>query len=234
MRVPFLIAILGITLPCLSRAELIWKTPILEIESPAQGAQKQIPFYFQNLGPETIRIDAVDSSCNCLRTDLSKRIIGPGESGTLTATVRTIGEPTNRTVRLEITTSDAPTRKHTLKLRLLATSLASLEPALLWWPQNGASRPLKSTLVIPEGAIPTIPPPPPESPFEWRLEQEENASRFLITVTPRSCSKPQESSLLIHWSQPGSDRLEKRVLFLRIQSDGPTTSPSPSSGRERP
>ncbi|MEY2598244.1 MAG: hypothetical protein RLZZ142_503, partial [Verrucomicrobiota bacterium] len=119
--------------PCAS-AQLAWDTTEISAASPAPNRESELSFSFQNTGRSPLQIESVTHSCNCLRTQLSKHALAPGESGKLTAWVRTVGTPTERTVRLLVTTVQDPLHPVSLKIRLSPAASASVEPAVLWWP----------------------------------------------------------------------------------------------------
>jgi hypothetical protein len=216
MRLVFLLVIAGLWTPVATRADLVWEKPRQETTAPLPGTESRVPFVFQNTGSAPVTIESVSASCSCLRTELSNRSIAPGERGTLTAILRTVGLPASRTARIELTTAEAPSRPYRVELHIVQPAPVTLEPAILWWNANTPLSPQTAILRVPKGTSVRIVPPAVAAPFEATLEGGPGEESFRVTVLPASTAKPAEACLPLEYTRPGGAAAETRTLFLRI------------------
>lgn len=58
-----------------------------------RAGRKSVNFQLRNLGAATVEVAHLQVSCECLRVELEKRALGPGEETQASATVDFSGEP---------------------------------------------------------------------------------------------------------------------------------------------
>ncbi|MEI6715168.1 MAG: DUF1573 domain-containing protein [Verrucomicrobiota bacterium] len=211
------LALLGLLFGVAStQGELVWENPPQSIAAPPSGKEARVLFPFQNTGLSPLHIETIQTSCACLTAELSKRVIAPGERGTLTASIRTIGKPAARTARIELVTAEAPSQPIRLQFQIQEPFTPSIEPALLWWKVGGDTRPRTAIIHLPKGAVLTTPQVPAESPFHSTVTGPTDDLVWKIEITPRRIDTSAEAQLLLEYQQPRSDTAEKLTLFLRI------------------
>lgn len=118
-------------------AELAWDTSTQE--KPADFGQEEIPFTFAftNRGDQPVTIQAVEVSCGCTATSLTKTTFAPGERGELEVVYRPDGQTGPQTKTIVVTSSDQPKRPVTLTVKTNVPRLVEVSPRLVTWPRGG-------------------------------------------------------------------------------------------------
>ena len=199
-----------------AHGNLVWEKPPQSVAAPPSGKEARVMFPFQNTGASPLHIESIQTSCACLTAELSKRVIGPGERGTLTAVIRTVGKPASRTARLELVTAETPSKPIRLQFQIQEQFTPSVEPALLWWAVGGDQRPRTAIVRLPKDAVLKTPQLPAESPFDSIVTGPTDDLAWKIEITPRRSDTPAEAQLSLEYLLPKSGATEKLTLFLRI------------------
>lgn len=96
-----------------------------------EAAKIEVPFGFTNEGADSVTLVAVKPSCGCTVAAVEQRIFAPGEKGEITA-IFTPGQRKGRqSIKIKVTTSDAPQ----------APTILTLNVELPGEPRNRASVP---------------------------------------------------------------------------------------------
>lgn len=126
MRLLRVLFFLGLLVPVLSPAALVWETQRVALTAKAGDKEAVALFPFKNTGPDPVTFGKITTSCECTAADVPKQVYAPGESGAVRA-VFTLGDRTGPQDRV-ITVHTGEPRDAVTQLRLLLDI-----PAPLTW-----------------------------------------------------------------------------------------------------
>lgn len=93
MRTTCLILALALACPASATAQLRFLQSTADLGELRGGPAYQHRFDFVNESTQPLEITDIRLGCGCLQPVLDKRLIGPGEKGTLLMNLRTLGQP---------------------------------------------------------------------------------------------------------------------------------------------
>ncbi len=184
-----------------ANAGLSFPEELLKIEAEIGAKEATAVFAFRNDGPETVKIEKIDSSCGCLRADSDRRIYEPGESGTITAVFSTKGNPGVYKKTLTVQSRGAAREKQTLTVHVDVPSLASLEPRMVRWKLGDAPESKRIEFTVER-----------EDPIHIR---EVSSSRDTVRVTLETLEAGRRYALVV---TPDHTR-EATVGVVKIDTD---------------
>lgn len=131
-------------------AGLNWSAPVADLGETKSGPPLSHTFTVTNANREPVRILGVDAGCGCVRRDVSKTSLAPGESADITLTVNTLTQPAGPntwrgTVRFAVGADGPPQSVElTIKARLVREVSVS-PPSLAFSTAAGATQTLTVT-----------------------------------------------------------------------------------------
>lgn len=215
MRLVLLLLCLG---SAAAQAALKWEQTEIELH-PAAGAPTAVgTFKYKNVGSAPVHFNSIRTSCGCTTAAQKKDVVGPGESGEITATFKvgsSVG-PQQKSVRVETDDPEAPVT--TLVLRAMIPQLLELRPTFVYW-QNGetpaakviaakAARELNAKALKVTSSSPD---------FSATVESA-GRGEFRIKVVPRDTKTPATASLKVEPDAGG------KAFFATVRVMNPGTS----------
>ena len=115
-----------------------------------------VPFFYRNTGDQTISIDAIRTSCGCLKPQMDSMKIEPGQAGRLVVPVNTTNEqpgPHEYLVKLEY--SDTKKREVDLAIKMtLPRREVVIQPRQMLFYQSGNQRTTQTVTITDHRARP--------------------------------------------------------------------------------
>jgi len=204
-------------------AQVQWEKESLELQAPPGKGEVVGVYRCKNMGDKEVRLQ-VQAACPCLRVELSKNPLPPGESAELKATFIIGDKEGEQNVLLDVQTDGKEARDTTLKLRIKIPELIKLSTKLLSW-RIGELRPTKTLDVQAATDLPIkvvkVRAINNACNVTVQLETVEDGKHYRIHVTPdATINKPCVSMIAIATDQPR----EKPRTYLVYASLRPVLS----------
>lgn len=136
----------AIALPFLARGALVWDTREIKLQARASEREIVANFRFRNAGSAPVAVVDIVSSCDCTRTELSRRVYAPGDEGNLTATVALRVQSGAQEETIAVMTDDSRGEPIILRVHAEIQPLIEVSPKMLVW-RTGAEPKENYTLV---------------------------------------------------------------------------------------
>lgn len=196
---------------------LEWSKLEERLKPPPGTRTVEADFPFTNTGAQTVTITDVQTSCGCLSTELEKRTIEPGESGSIHAVFRMPDHGGKHSKTIRVTTDDSPDSPVQLAVHAELTPAYTLSPRILRWKSGEGVEPRRVELKLTEGAslsAPRIAAVP--RGFTASLDPVEGAAGTLaLMVAPESTASKHRASLSVQFdSADGGAPVTARVQLI--------------------
>lgn len=197
-------------------ADLTWNSTRQTLHPPSGADKAEGIFIYTNRGGAPITIQEVKPSCGCITAGVDKKIIQPGESGTLRAIFKTGASVGHYSKSITVITDDLGYNSETLLLEIDLTAPYALSPRLLQWRLGSTAATQRAELRFTDGAE-------FESPklihavdgFAVKFEPVEGNPRvFAILVTPNDTSAVHRASAMIEFQKRGTPHVVPQVLLI--------------------
>jgi hypothetical protein len=169
---------------------LDWTRVREEVSAYEGDEEAAAAFIYRNPGHAPVTITSVDASCGCTDAEVEKRVVAPGESGVLRATMQ-IGTRTGRQEKwITVTTDEAPAAPVTLTLVVNIKETVVCEPRLLVWKKGSPADERSTDVVAAEGeAIESLTAASVSPAVSVKVEPVEPGRRYRIRIKPASTDK---------------------------------------------
>ncbi len=114
MKIPASSALLALVFAIVvpAQAALTWETTEVDLHPGLSDKTAVAHFKYKNTGDKPVKITSVHPSCGCTTAALAKDVVGPNESGEITATFN-IGDRSGVQMKsIAVRTDDADERVH--------------------------------------------------------------------------------------------------------------------------
>ncbi|MEM8952986.1 MAG: DUF1573 domain-containing protein, partial [Verrucomicrobiota bacterium] len=112
---------------------LEFKTLEAEHQAKAEDDVFNVVFPFVNRGDEPVRITKIESSCGCLKAEVSAKVIAPGEEGVVKGLFN-LGAATGENEKyLTVRTDEKGAEPYELVTRVLVPEIVTIDPKILSW-----------------------------------------------------------------------------------------------------
>lgn len=162
--------------------------PVVDLGTVRSGPPAVATFRLVNSGTAPVKIAGVEAGCGCVRRDVSKSVLAPGEAGTVTLTINTLTQPEGPNSWRASAVTDAGPVELLVKANLVR-EIAVSPPAVGFSTATGATQTLTVT--------------------DRRAKP--------LTVTKTSCTSPHLSASISPPATTG-DRVQKIELVLAPDS----------------
>jgi hypothetical protein len=178
-------------LACAPLRALEWENLTAEVGAFQGDSQASAVFRFRNTGHFPVTITSVDPSCGCTSADADKKVVAPGESDSIRATLD-IGTRVGRQEKwITVTTDEVPAGSATLTLVVTIKETVTCAPRLLFWKKGGPAAEQATDVVAAEGeTLEAVTAAPDTKAVSVRVEAVEPGRRFRIRVVPGSTDRP--------------------------------------------
>lgn len=130
---PFVLAACIASFAGEARADVVFSHLIFDLGEIKAGTPLSHRFPFVNRGPGVVEFTGARASCGCIAPHFNRRVIPPGEEGSLLVEVNTLGQPSGPhawTVHVSWRENDAD-QETDLRLSALLVTEVSVQPASL-------------------------------------------------------------------------------------------------------
>jgi hypothetical protein len=184
-----MIAALGFSLGTTVVRALEWENLTAETSAFEGDSEAKALFHYRNTAKSSVTITSVDASCGCTDAEVQKKVVGPGESGVVTATLQ-IGSRVGRQEKwITVTTDESPDSPVTLTLVVTIKETAHCEPRLLLWSKGQPPAAQSTDIVAAEGeVIDGVEASSDNARVAVSVAAVEPGRRYRVTVTPSSTS----------------------------------------------
>jgi hypothetical protein len=204
-----LLAWAGLLLP-LPAAELAWERT--EIVTTATLADKRVEatYAFTNTSGNPVEIVKTAGSCSCLTSEISKKIIAPGGSGTLKAVFLAGGRRGPQEESIVVRFADNTSQL--LRWRVELPDTVALSPDHLAWKVGAGETPQSFEVTLADPAVTRFKSAQvPGRGFEAEWKELEAGRKYRVTVRPVSSQRPVKGAVRLELADP-----QPRMVYFRV------------------
>jgi len=180
-------------------------------------------FKYKNTGDKPVKITSVHPSCGCTTAALAKEVVGPNESGEITATFN-IGDRSGVQMKsIAVRTDDETSEPTILKLKATIPQLLQVAPTFIFWSANDELKPKTITATV-GGDFPVtkLNVTSTDKSLTTQVEPEADAKAFRITVTPQEAGRPINAALKI---EPDFPKDAPKTFYANVRVDSRAKKP---------
>ena len=219
MKNYFLPALMGVFLSLQGAAQgaLVWESKDADLKPSLADKEAVAHFKYKNTGDKPVKITSVHASCGCTTAALAKDLVGPNESGEITATF-TIGNRTGvQTKTITVVTDDQPEEPTVLKLKATIPQLIQISPTFLFWSANDVLDPKTITITVgPEFPVSKLKVTATDKAIATEVASGPGEKTFRIIVTPTESGRPVNAALKI---EPDFPKEAPKSFYANLRVD---------------
>ena len=214
---------LSVALCISARAGLKWDQTSIELHPTATDKQAIGHFKYQNTGDKPVKITSVHPSCGCTTAALVKDVVGPNESGEITATFNIGDRAGVQTKTISVMTDEEASTTTILKLKATIPQLLQVAPTFIYWSANDVLNPKTITVSV-GGDFPVtkLDVTSTDKSLTTEIVPEPDAKAFRITVTPQEAGRPINATLKI---EPNFPKDAPKKFYANVRVDGRAKMP---------
>ena len=225
MKIPVSFALLALVFAFVvpARAALIWETTEVDLQPSLSDKTAVAHFKYKNTGDKPVKITSVHPSCGCTTAALAKDVVGPNESGEITATFN-IGDRSGvQTKNIAVQTDDKASEPTILKLKATIPQLLLVAPTFIYWSANDLLSPKTITVKV-GGDFPVtkLNVTSTDKSIATEAVPEPDAKAFVITVTPKEAGRPINAALKI---EPDFPKDAPKTFYANVRVDSRAKMP---------
>ncbi len=219
MKTHPLLAVLGLLLALQIAADgaLVWESTDADLHPTLSDKEAVAHFKYKNTGEKAVKIASVHPSCGCTTAALAKDVVGPGESGEITATFH-IGDRSGvQTKTITVLTDDQPEQPTVLKLKATIPQLLQISPTFLYWSAKDVLDP--KTVTVNVGAdfpVTKLKVTATDKAIATEVEPGPGEKTFRIIVTPTESGRPINAALRI---EPDFPKEAPKSFYANLRVD---------------
>lgn len=203
-------------LSCVSaQAQLLLSEPVQTKAAGFNDEKTTFTFPYTNRSGKALEITGIEVGCGCLRPDVVKKTLAPGETGKLSFTFEHGSRYGFQEVKATVTTNDGKPAQELLA-KLDIPTWVDISPRLLFWsdPQNPTTIVSEIKINTPEKrAIKEVKSATPG--FKIEIEVVEEGRRYRLKATPEGKTPHLLSELTVTFD-PALPASKHTKLFLRV------------------
>ena len=225
MKIPASSALLALVFAIVvpAQAALTWETTEVDLHPGLADKTAVAHFKYKNTGDKPVKITSVHPSCGCTTAALAKEVVGPNESGEITATFN-IGDRSGvQTKSIAVKTDDQTSETTILKLKATIPQLLQVAPTFIFWSANDVLKPKTITVNV-GGDFPVtkLNVTSTDKSLATEVEPEPDAKAFRITVTPQEAGRPINAALKI---EPDFPKDAPKTFYANVRVDSRAKMP---------
>lgn len=180
-----------------AQGSLVWENTAADLHPALSDKEAVAHFKFKNTGDKPVKIVSVHPSCGCTTAALAKDVIGPNESGEITATFH-IGDRSGvQTKKIGVVTDDQPGQSTVLQLTATIPQLLQITPAFVYWSANDVLDPKTITVTVGDFPVTQLNVTSTDKAISTQVKQEPDKKTFSIRITPTESGRPINAALKI-------------------------------------
>jgi len=225
MKIPTSSALLALVFAIVvpARAALTWESTEVDLHPGLSDKTAVAHFKYKNTGDKPVKITSVHPSCGCTTAALAKEVVGPNESGEITATFN-IGDRSGVQMKsIAVRTDDETSEPTILKLKATIPQLLQVAPTFIFWSANDELKPKTITATV-GGDFPVtkLNVTSTDKSLTTQVEPEADAKAFRITVTPQEAGRPINAALKI---EPDFPKDAPKTFYANVRVDSRAKKP---------
>jgi hypothetical protein len=225
MKIPASLALFALVFAIVVPADaaLKWETMEVDLHPSLSDKTAVAHFKYKNTGDKPVKITSVHPSCGCTTAALAKDVVGPNESGEITATFN-IGDRSGvQTKNITVRTDDQTSEPTILKLKATIPQLLQVAPTFIFWSANDVLEPKTITVNV-GGDFPVtkLNVTSTDKSLATEVEPEPDAKAFRITVTPQEAGRPINAALKI---EPDFPKDAPKTFYANVRVDSRAKMP---------
>ena len=199
---------------------LAWVSTDADLHPSLSDTEAVAHFKYKNTGDKPVKITSVHPSCGCTTAALAKDVVGPNESGEITATFR-IGDRSGVQMKtITVLTDDQPTQPTILKLKATIPQLLQISPTFIYWAPSDALDPKTITVTVDgDSPVTKLTVTPTDKSIATEVESGPGQKTFRIIVTPKESGRPINASLRI---EPDFPKGTPKAFYANLRVDSRT------------
>ncbi len=219
-------AVIGLLLSLqgVAQGALVWESKDADLHPSLSDKEAVAHYKYKNTGDKPLKITSVHASCGCTTAALAKDVVGPNESGEITATF-TIGNRTGVQMKtITVVTDDQPEEPTVLKLKATIPQLLQISPTFLFWSASDVLDPKTITIAVgPEFPVTKLKVTATDKSIATEVAPGPDEKTFRITVTPKESGRPINAALKIEPDFP-KDAPKSFYANLRVDARAKPTA----------
>ncbi len=127
---------------------LVWESTNADLHPSLADKEAVAHFKYKNTGDKPVKITSVHPSCGCTTAALAKDVVGPNESGEITATFHIGNRSGVQSKTITVMTEDQPAKPTVLMLKATIPQLLQISPTFIYWSASDARDPKTITVTV--------------------------------------------------------------------------------------
>jgi len=200
-----------------ARAAIEFDERLVEIHAEP-GAEKVVArFTYRNTGTVRQRIHRIDSNCDCLSAEVDRRVVRPGESGTLEAIFNVKGKSGGIGKSLEIFTKLGFSSPIKLDVHVFIPKVIVMEPQVVVWKQGDKPTPKTVQVKVQtEEPIRILNHSSSRRDVSAELREVEEGRLYELEISPRTTANPLLGVVRME-TDCRIDGQHRQLAFFRIE-----------------
>lgn len=194
-------------------------TGVVRVTPGSNRAEFVFPYI--NEGQQTVTITELHASCGCTTPTVSRKVVAPGEDGTLWASL-SLGSDEGTIVKsISVTTDEPDSQPYRLTIRAEVPELVKAAPKQLFWAADEEPESRTITLTYASDAkVRLVSAVDPKALYS--LSWTENTDRpGQISVAPRSKGPRTSSRAVLTFETDDHRKIEKTVFLHTLRAELP-------------
>ena len=206
-----------------AHAALTWETTTADLHPTLTDKTAVAHFKYKNTGDKPVKITSVHPSCGCTTAALAKDVVGPNESGEITATFNIGGRVGVQNKTITVTTDADASQPTILKLTATIPRLLEIQPMFIYWSANDLLKPKTITAKV-GGDFPVtkLNVTTTDKSIVTEVRSENDAKEFQIVVKPQEAGRPINAALKI---EPDFPKDSPKVFYANVRVDSRAKMP---------
>jgi len=199
----FLLALVLMCVPARADRALLWDSAVVEITAAEGDKEAEAVFAYTNSSNGPVEIRHISTSCGCTAAAADKKVVPPGESGSVRAKFVFGDRKGSQEKTIIVKTSEAEPSPYILTLRVEISGGVKLSEKSLTWLTGARPQPRYTDLTVPGPTRIKVSGIQTDSAdFESSIEEIEPGTKYRISVKPTCTEKPMAGALLVNISEP--------------------------------
>lgn len=198
------------------RAGLVFERDVAtETAAPSEETHES-KFVFKNTGTSAVTISEVQTTCGCLGASADKMTYQPGESGTISATIKLGTFEGEVTKSIYVMSDDGEAPKRMLQMKITIPRLMEISPEVTTWTIGEEAKPKKLSIkVLRDEPIEVTAVSSTRENFAVELRELEKGRAYEVILTPKTTAEPTLGAVKIETTCELS-RYKNRLAFFNV------------------
>jgi hypothetical protein len=216
-----------------ARAGLVFEREVASEAAAPSEETHESTFHFKNTGTKPVTISEVQSTCGCLGASTDKMVYQPGDSGTLSATIK-LGTFEGEVIKsIYLISDDDQEPKRQLQMKITIPKLMEVSPEVTTWAVGEDPKPKKLSIkVLRDEPIVVTAVSSTRDNFTVELVELEQGRVYEVIMTPKTTAEPTLGAVKIETDCELSRYRNRLAFFNVVRPRRPAAAavPAPASG----